>query len=207
MFRNCAGGRAVRISPARVPITLHILAGKAMPEDMEVPSEHLHERIHEEAEKANERWILLVAMSAALLAVLAAVSSLVAGHRANEALLEQIQATDQWSYYQAKGVKAAVMESKMELLRALGKPSSAQDEDKLQEYQKQQKDIEEVARGKEASSSENLRVHDILARGVTVFQIAIAVAAISVITKKRWLWWGSLAMSLAGIGFLVQGLL
>jgi len=95
----------------------------------------------------------------------------------------------------------------MELLRALGKPSSAQDEDKLQEYQKQQKDIEEVARGKEASSSENLRVHDILARGVTVFQIAIAVAAISVITKKRWLWWGSLAMSLAGIGFLVQGLL
>jgi hypothetical protein len=190
-----------------VPITLHILAGKAMPEDMEVPSEHLHERIHEEAEKANERWILLVAMSAALLAVLAAVSSLVAGHRANEALLEQIQAADQWSYYQAKGVKAAVMESKMELLRALGKPSSAQDEDKLQEYQKQQKDIEEVAREKEASSSENLRVHDILVRGVTVFQIAIAVAAISVITKKRWLWWGSLAMSLAGIGFLVQGLL
>ncbi len=193
--------------PARVSITPHILAGKTMPEDMEVPSEQLHERIHEEAEKANERWILLVAMSAALLAVLAAVSSLVAGHRANEALLEQIQATDQWSYYQAKGVKAAVMESKMELLRALGKPSSAQDEDKLQEYRKQQKDIEDIAREKEASSSENLRVHDILARGVTVFQIAIAVAAISVITKKKWLWWGSLVMSLAGIGFLVQGLL
>ena len=146
--------------------------------------------------------------------VIAAIAALQSGTLVNEALmvknesvLRQAQASDQWSYYQAKGVKAAVMESKMELLRALGKPSSAQDEDKLQEYQKQQKDIEEVARGKEASSSENLRVHDILARGVTVFQIAIAVAAISVITKKRWLWWGSLAMSLAGIGFLVQGLL
>jgi len=76
-----------------------------MPEEIEDPTEKLHESILEEAEKAREKWVLLVALSTAILAVFAAVCSLMAGHHANEALIEQIQASDQWAYYQAKGSK------------------------------------------------------------------------------------------------------
>ena len=36
---------------------------------------------------------------------LAAIAALLAGHAANEALLEQIKASDQWSYYQSKSIK------------------------------------------------------------------------------------------------------
>ena len=125
-----------------------------MPEDMEVPTEHLHESIHEQAEK--ESWILVVALSAALLAVLAAVSSLLAGHHANEALMEQVQAADQWAYYQSKGIKAAVLEGKMELLSALDKTPGAADEERVKQYHDQQKEIEEKAREMEHSSSEHL---------------------------------------------------
>ena len=32
-----------------------------MPEEMEVPTEHLHEKIHEAAEKNEDRWVLMVA--------------------------------------------------------------------------------------------------------------------------------------------------
>jgi hypothetical protein len=178
-----------------------------MPEEMEVPTEHLHEDIEHAAHHSGESWILFVALSSALLAVLAAACSLLAGHRANEAMIEQIQASDQWAYYQAKGVKSAVLESKMELLRTLGKEPGAKDEDKVTEYRNQQKEIEEKAREKEHASAENLASHQILARGVTVFQIAIALGAISALTKKKLLWFISLGLGALGCLFFIQGLL
>ena len=49
-----------------------------MPEEIEVPIEKLHESIQEEAEKAREKWVFLVALSTAILAVFAALCSLMA---------------------------------------------------------------------------------------------------------------------------------
>jgi hypothetical protein len=178
-----------------------------MPEEIEVPTEKLHESIHEEAEKSGEKWVLGVALSTAILAVLAALSSLMAGHHANEALIEQIQASDQWAYYQAKGIKAAVLESKIETLFALGKQTSIKDEEKFKDYKKEQKEIEEQAKEKEKSSTAHLTAHNILARAVTVFQIAIAVSAIAVLTRRKWLWYGSGVLGLTGLIFLLQELL
>ncbi|MGA2783064.1 MAG: hypothetical protein ABSF13_14295 [Smithella sp.] len=59
-----------------------------MPEEIEVPIEKLHESIQDEAEKAREKWVFMVALSTAILAVFAALCSLMAGHHANEALIE-----------------------------------------------------------------------------------------------------------------------
>ena len=49
------------------------------------------------------------------------------------------------------------------------------------------------------------RVDEIFARGVTMFQIAIAVAAISALTAKRRFWIVSLVFGAAGCVFLVLG--
>ena len=178
-----------------------------MPEDMEVPTEHLHEGMEHAAHHSGETWIMLVALSSALLAVFAAACSLLAGDRANEAMIEQIQASDQWAYYQAKGVKSAVLESKMELLGTLGKAPEAKDGEKITQYKNQQKEIEEKAREREAASAQHLLSHQTFARGVTVFQIAIALGAISALSRKKWLWFASLALGLAGLFFFLQGLL
>ena len=178
-----------------------------MPEEIEVPTEKLHEFIEERAEEAKGKWIFLVALSTAILAVFAALCSLMAGYHANEALIEQIQASDQWAYYQAKGIKAAVLESKMETLQALGKQSSATDEEKDKGYKKDQKVIQEKAREQEKASSTHLKAHNTLAKAVTVLQIAIAVSAISVLTRRKWLWYGSGVLGLIGLIFLLQELL
>src|ERR1700693_474668 len=81
-------------------------------EEIEVPTEHLHEEINEKTEellrKSENRWTLFVAISTALMAVLAALARLFAGHHSNEALIMQIKASDQWSYYQAKSIKAEI---------------------------------------------------------------------------------------------------
>jgi hypothetical protein len=178
-----------------------------MPEEIEVPIEKLHESIHEEAEKTGEKWVFLVALSTAIIAVFAALCSLMAGHHANEALIDQIQSSDQWAYYQAKGIKSAILESKIETLQALGKQPSAKDEEKVKGYKKEQKEIEEKAKEKERYSSIHLTAHNILAKAVTVFQIAIAVSAISVLTRRKWLWYGSGVLGLIGLIFLLQELL
>ena len=49
-----------------------------------------------------------------LLAGLAALSSLMAGHHANEAMMSQIESSDQWSFFQSKGIKEAALTSKAE---------------------------------------------------------------------------------------------
>ena len=148
-----------------------------------------------------------MALTAAILAVLAAISALVAGQKANEAMIEQIHASDNWSYYQAKGVKAAVLGGRIEILRALGKEISEKDDAKLEEYKKDQEQISEKAKEQEHDSSHFLQVHETLAKSVTFFQIAIAIAAISVLTKRRRFWLVSLAFGACGSGFLIFGLL
>jgi len=66
-------------------------------EEAEVPLEHLYEQTHERA-KHRPAWISWVALSTAILAVLAAIASLLSGEHANEAILSQIEASNQWSY-------------------------------------------------------------------------------------------------------------
>ena len=178
-----------------------------MPEEIEDPTEKLNEAIHEEAEMARERWVLWVAVTTAILAVFAAISSLLAGHHANEALIEQIQASDQWAYYQAKGIKLAVLESKIETLQALGREAFTKDQEKIVAYKKEQKFLEEKAMEKEKASSLHLKTHSMLAKGVTVFQIGIAVSAVAVLTRKKWLWYGGGILGLTGLLYLLSSIL
>src|SRR5450759_5157447 len=84
-------------------------------EESEVPLEHLQEQVHHSAERSRERWISWVALSTAILAVLAAIAGLLSGKHVNEAMMNQIEASDQWSYYQAKSIKASVLDLKMSL--------------------------------------------------------------------------------------------
>lgn len=172
-------------------------------EEAEVPLEGLHEEIHHRAEHGGERWISWVALSTAILAVLAAIAGLLSGKHANEAMMSQIESSDQWAYYQAKGIKAAVLDAKMSLSGA----GTEEDKSKSERYQEEQKEIQKEANAKQSEAKSNFHQHEILARGVTMFQIAIAIAAISALTKKRRFWIVSLLFGIAGSVFLVQGLM
>jgi len=176
-------------------------------EEIEVPTEHLQEEIHEHAHASRERWISWVALSSALLAGLAAVSALLAGHHANEAMVEQIHSSDQWSYYQAKGIKAAVLATKLDLFKAMGKTVEPSEEQKLGQYKKEQEEISTQAESKAHASESHLEHHTIFAKAVTLFQVSIAVAAISALTKRRRFFMVGLVFGLGGLVFLVQGLL
>jgi hypothetical protein len=176
-------------------------------EEMEDPTEQLHEKIREEAETAQERWVMLLALSTAVIAVLAAIAGLLGGHHANEALIEQIKASDKWAYYEAKGIKSEMADATGQILLQLtGKPITGNTE-RIERYNKEKEAIKQEAEMHEQLSETHLSRHLNFAKAVTIFQIAIAISAISILTKKRMLWYGALVLSFAGIVFLITGLI
>jgi hypothetical protein len=164
-----------------------------------VPLEHLHEHVKETAEHSGAVWISWAALSTAILAVLAAIAGLLSGKHANEAMMSQIEASDQWNYYQAKSIKAAVLDAKISLT---GTPNES-DQSKRDRYEKEQEQIKSEAERKEAAAKSNFHKHEVFAGGVTMFQIAIAIAAISALTKKRRFWIVSLVFGAVGCVFLL----
>ena len=168
-------------------------------EEAEVPLEHLHEHVKETAEHSGATWISWVALSTAILAVLAAIAGLLSGRHVNEAMMNQIEASDQWSYYQAKSIKASVLDAKMSLA---GAPNES-DQSTRDRYEKEQEQIKAQAEDKEAAAKSNFHKHEVFARGVTMFQIAIAIAAISALTKRPRFWIVSLLFGAVGCAFLV----
>ena len=167
-------------------------------EEFDDPTESLHEKINEEAREKREerRWSLWVAVSTALFAVFAAIASLFAGHYSNEALIAQIKASDQWAYYQAKSIRLTVVTH-------AAKPDSAA----AAKLSSDAAAIQSQAREKEASSEHLLQKHVVLARAVTLFQIAIAISAISIVASKRFLWVIAVVTAVAAMVFFVSGML
>jgi len=180
-----------------------------MPEEIEIPTEHLSEEIQEKAEEQKERWTLYVALSTALMAVLAAVAGLLAGHHASEALIERAKSSDQWNFYQAKNLKEEIAVNTDQILHALGKTDTGVKDHSadIARYEREKADIRKEAEEDEKKSETHLGKHVPLASAVTAFQIAIAISAISILTRRKKLWFGSLVLTLIGIGFFIAGIL
>ena len=148
-----------------------------------------------------------VALSSALLAALAAVASLRAGHYANEAMVAQINSANKWSYFQSKSIKESQLNGKMEIITALGKEVSPKDKDKAEEYKRDKSDIQKEAEQLEHESKHLFHRHEIMAKAVTFFQVSIAISAIAVLTRRKRFWFVSLGFGGVGVLFLIQGLL
>ena len=174
-------------------------------EEIEVPTEHLHESIKEKLEEGGgESWSMYLAISTALMAVLAALGSLFAGHHSNEALLCQLKASDSWNYYQAKGIKYEVVSLMKEI-----KTDPAETEklnEKIKQYKDDQAEIKKEAEVSMKESEGHLQQHVILARSVTIFQISIAISAIAMLTRRKFLWYGSMAFSIIGLVLFIMGM-
>ncbi len=181
-------------------------------EEIEIPTEHLHETINENAEEKmeqkKERWTLLVALSTAVMAVLAAIAGLLGGHHVNEAMIDQIRASDQWAFYQAKSIKTEIAASADRILLAIPNSTAApENKDAMARYDKEKEEIKSKAEEFEKSSEVHLTKHVALSKAVTIFQIAIALSAIAILTRKKMLWMGAMLLTLGGIWFLIMGII
>src|SRR5437762_9034236 len=77
---------------------------------------------------AKRHWVDHAARTTAVLAVLAAVASGSYANQFSRTILAQAEASDQWSYYQAKSIKRSIRAGQVEMERALaaGRPELSQ---------------------------------------------------------------------------------
>lgn len=176
---------------------------------------------HAGAEKAAPPWTLYLSLSTALIAVLAAVASLRSGALSNhalfyknEAVLSQAKASDQWSYYQAKGIKALLYATQAEMLMDRNPTLVRQYQGETTRYKEEQTAIKKQADELEArvkqfneQAEHAMEGHHQFALSVTLFQVAIALAAIAALMRRQALWWVGLVISAGGVFYLLKGFL
>ena len=179
-----------------------------MPEGPEIETENLHETIHEELEHEGGSFLKRIALTTALFAAVAAIAALKAGATVNEALVLKTEATrlqaeasDQWAYYQAKGIKGATAEAARTSWLAIAKEPPAEYSEKQKRYAEEQKEIEKKARElekkrdeKSAEADHLLHRHHGFANAVALFQVSIALGAVAALTRSRPVWWGSMLL-------------
>jgi Na+/glutamate symporter len=131
-----------------------------------------------------------------------------AGLYKNNAAISKTEASNQWNFYQAKSSKQNLAELAIELAPAERKAFYT---DEIKRYKLEKADVKKDAEKLEAAykdwdkkSDDEMHQHHRWAQATTVLQIAIALAAIALLTKRRWLEWG---MFTAGAAGAVIGLL
>jgi hypothetical protein len=185
-----------------------------MPEDVEVDSAKLHEAIHEELERDGGSFLKQTALTTALLAACAAIASPEAGGTVNEALVLkteaarlQTEASDQWAFCQAKGIKAAVADASRTAWLAAGHESPASCAETGARYVREQDEITKTAQEKQRERDAKDRETDALlhrhhgyAGAVALFQVSIALGAVAALARHRTVWFGSGLIGVARLG-------
>jgi hypothetical protein len=181
------------------------------PHDHEI--EHAQQGAH--ASTGSGAMINQIAMFTAIIATVGALFSYMggatqdnAGLFKNNAALKKTEASNQWNYFQAKSTKQSLSELARDLAPTDKKETY---QAKIDRYEKEKIEIKAVAEKLELEathwdhqSDEQMHQHHRWAQATTVLQVAIALAAIALLTKKKWL---EYAMFFGGISGIVVGAL
>ena len=158
---------------------------------------HDHEVEHV-AQHGGDAFTSRIAVLTAVLSTVGAIFGYMGGHSQNaalmlknEAAIQKTAASNQWNYYQAKSNKQNLAELSVTLTQGEARQKFEAD---IERY-KQEKDeikaaadkLETAAKDAEAKSEVEMHVHGRWALATTLLQIAIALAAITLLTRKRWL--------------------
>jgi Na+/glutamate symporter len=179
---------------------------------------HDHELEHAQAGNHNGEhgaMVNQIAMFTAIIATIGAIFGYMggatqanAGLYKNTAAIKKTEASNQWNYFQAKSTK----QSLAELARDLApEDKKATYQGKVDRYEKEKNEIKVVADKMELDatqwdkqSDEQMHQHHRWAQSTTVLQVCIALAAIALLTKKRWLEYAMFGAG--GIGLVVGAL-
>jgi hypothetical protein len=151
-----------------------------------------------------------IAVTTALLATVGALFSYQggatqanAGMAKNNAAIKKTEAANQWNYYQAKSGKQNLAELGLELAPSNRRDFYAQGierykQEKL-EIKKTAETLETESKDWDSKSDELMHLHHRWAQATTALQIAIALSAIALLTRRKWLQWGVYGLSAFGI--------
>ena len=172
------------------------------------------------SDEKKEPWLNYLAITTVILAVFATLATYNGGKYSTRSVVDQNQASDQWSYYQAKSIKGYLYEvqaDKLELdLKVMPEDLAARAQDdfgkkidsyrsKIRKYEDEKKEIQEKARLLE-TDRDDCKIHSkFFGYAIIFLQIAILLCAIAGFTRQKYLWYASIFLGVIGIYCFVQG--
>ena len=174
---------------------------------------------HKETTAEKERWQNWLALSTAIMAVLAALTTLYMGKFSSRAIMAQGLESDQWAHYQAKSIKGHTYDISKQALelqyhsqKGLSPQVSGEYEktlkkyaDEIKRYDIEKKEIKDKAEGIAKGKHTAQDMGGNFAYALIFLQIAIMLASLSSLTKKKYLWYIALAANLGWIFFFLDG--
>jgi hypothetical protein len=185
--------------------------------DFSDPHEHVESAQHvAEAHAHGGANAAVIPLSIAIMAVIAAAFGSMETTWASHAVLarssaavRQGEASDLWAFYQARSIK----KNMYEIAAGRGGDDAAALSAKADQYAREESDLDKQARAKEAevkreeaASEEAMHRHYRFTLATNLLHLAIALASVSILIRRRWLWAGSLAVVAAGVVVGVSGL-
>ena len=147
----------------------------------------------------------ILATVGALFAYMGGATQANAGLYKNDAAIKKTEASNQWNYYQAKSSKQNLSELALELAPESRKAFYT---DEIKRYKTEKaeimvaaKKLDDESKQWDDKSAEQMHQHHRWAQATTALQIAIALAAIALLTKKRWL--EKLVFGVSAVGLVV----
>ena len=176
---------------------------------------HDHELEHAAHDAGRDRFTGGIAVATAILATVGALFSYMggatqanAGLYKNNAAIKKTEASNQWNYYQAKSGKQNLAELAIALV---ADDKKAQYQQEVERYKKEKAVIKVDADKLEAQatswdeqSDAQMHLHHRWAQATTALQVSIALAAMALLTRRKWLEWGMFGV--AGVGLVLGGL-
>ncbi len=170
------------------------------------------------AEDQKEKWQGWLALSMAIVAVLAALTTLYMGKYSSRAIMAQGQESDQWAFYQAKSIKQHNFEMNKKALelqyhgqRGLSPEVVADYEKTLAKYGEEIKrydnDKKEIKDKAEAIARTKLKAQEMggnFAYALIFLQIAIMLSSLASLTKRHYLWYIALVCNLGWLFFFLD---
>lgn len=164
----------------------------------------IHEdRVAAKEKEKKEGWTRYVSLMVVVLAVGTGIGSLKAGAYGSRVMLNQSKASDTWAFYQAKRIKQHL--SEMEMRAATGE-AAARFGAEIERYKSEEAKLKADAEAFEKARDEAALHGPPLGFAIATLQIAIALASVCLLTKKKPLWAASGVLGGLGLGYLVYGL-
>lgn len=169
--------------------------------------EELKEEIHHEQQEQakNSKWLNQVAVSTGIFAALAAIAALQANFLAEEGMVAQMKAADQWSFYQAKSTKIHIQESAATILQTLEKKVPETITKKSDQLEKDKTEIYHQAQASQKESQTYFQHHQFMAYSVAALQVAISLSAVAALIRRKSLWYAGFGLAAIGLGFMLIG--
>ena len=175
----------------------------------EIPDAHEHLEQAEHAAHVAAELGLAIPLSITVMAVIAAVFGSLETTAASTAVLarsdaavRQGEASDLWGFFQARSIKKNMYELAAGAApadQAANLAAKAASYAKEEDIQGKARAKEEEVRKEEAASTEAMERHHRFAIATNIVHLAIAVASVSILVKRRWLWFGALSIAAAGV--------